>query len=412
MDLNEKLAARRKDLGIEAEKAKKAERDAIEVEAVNRITESGSMQHATTSTAKINDEDVLTKAAINRFTTWNHVSFWGALALSLGCFSEGAWLVGLIGIIFAFVVRANAISKYKKEIINEGNRRERREAAQTVTQIVGESIQHPIAEQATVVVNGNIQPALCKKNSQFENAYEQPIDSSSHDLIEVDASQRKLTIGTDNAGVADTTQISHIKIDQPISCMGASNHADIIRKNRNQYCLMIVFVPIVAWVIFPLISKTGWSQITITPAYWAVFVGIFSLTWWLFGRWIAQCESWAATELNFSKDSLHISYRLLKASPELIIPWSAIGNVAHVALNNFGDMAVIFIQDKAVATQLRRKLKCHFGSDRWLGTPWVGGKSDTCGLRILTDAATANKLEISIPTWRDSIDNRGQATVS
>lgn len=130
MDLNEKLAARRRDLGIEAEKEKKAERDAIEVESLSHITESSSMQHATTSTAKINGEDVLTKAAINRFTTWNYVNFWGVLALSLGCFSEGAWLAGLIGIIFAFVIRASAISKYKKEIINENNRRKRREAAQ------------------------------------------------------------------------------------------------------------------------------------------------------------------------------------------------------------------------------------------------------------------------------------------
>lgn len=146
MGLNEKLAARRRDLGIEAEKAKKAERDAIEVEAVNRITESGSMQHATTNTEKINGEEVLTKAAINRFTTWDHVSFWGMLALSLGCFSEGAWLAGIIGIIFAFVVRANAISKYKKKIVDEKRKKSWRADVSQNTEIDKSAVQTNLGE--------------------------------------------------------------------------------------------------------------------------------------------------------------------------------------------------------------------------------------------------------------------------
>lgn len=147
MDLNEKLASRRrelnieaekakiteekadearavhqKELAIEAEKAKKAEQDIIDAEVQNRLAELGLTQLApavSKSKVDIAVEKALSKAASDRMTKAENTKFIVLLVLGI-FFLFGAWPIGVGFIVWAIIYRSKIITRHKEKIIAEG----------------------------------------------------------------------------------------------------------------------------------------------------------------------------------------------------------------------------------------------------------------------------------------------------
>ena len=172
MDLNEKLAARRRELAIEsektaqveaararelaiqAEKARQAEKEAIQVEVERRLAEKGiapstprvlSKPAATptglvdSSTTKINwsgaestppaisasaidaeVEKAISKAASDRWTGGENATISILFLLGIGGFFI-AWWVGLAFVVWALTYGSKTTARYKEQIIAEGN---------------------------------------------------------------------------------------------------------------------------------------------------------------------------------------------------------------------------------------------------------------------------------------------------
>jgi hypothetical protein len=131
MDLNEKLAARRKELAVEAEKAKQAEQQALAEEVTRRLAKQGiDLPHREASpkapelSKKAIDVEVekeLTKAASSRMTNQENGSFYFLSLLAIGGFFLQWWL-GLIFTVWAIVYHSKAVKRHKEEIIAEGKR--------------------------------------------------------------------------------------------------------------------------------------------------------------------------------------------------------------------------------------------------------------------------------------------------
>lgn len=128
------------------------------------ITENAIKQH---TTVDVKNEDALKKAALERITTWQQVTFYGFLVLGLYRLVDGYKLGKLYGFLLigaAVAARIFIISNYKKEIIDEDKRRKRREAAQ-------ENV-----DQSTAIDNAaDLNPRFNKENSQLENVYGEAI---------------------------------------------------------------------------------------------------------------------------------------------------------------------------------------------------------------------------------------------
>lgn len=80
------------------------------------ITENAIKQH---TTVDVKNEDALKKAALERITTWQQVTFYGLLVLGLYRLLDGSKLYGFLLIGAAVGARIFIISNYKKEIIDE-----------------------------------------------------------------------------------------------------------------------------------------------------------------------------------------------------------------------------------------------------------------------------------------------------
>lgn len=158
MDLNEKLAARRRELAIaaeqekqlererskkleavqqrlaiEAESAKRAEREAAKVEADKRLAKMGIAPVGTTDAhtepadvkpinPKMIEAEVqkgIDKAARDRLTSGENAAFFFLLAMGLLGFFI-AWWLGLFFIVWASVYISKATDRHKEKIIAEG----------------------------------------------------------------------------------------------------------------------------------------------------------------------------------------------------------------------------------------------------------------------------------------------------
>lgn len=128
------------------------------------ITENAIKQH---TTVDVKNEDALKKAALERITTWQQVTFYGFLVLGLYRLVDGYKLGKLYGFLLigaAVAARIFIISNYKKEIIDEDKRRKRRDAAQ-------ENV-----DQSTAIDNAaDLNPRFNKENSHLENVYGEAI---------------------------------------------------------------------------------------------------------------------------------------------------------------------------------------------------------------------------------------------
>ncbi|MFA6203354.1 MAG: hypothetical protein WC710_09255 [Gallionella sp.] len=136
MELNEKIAARRKELLEEAAKneleiktqsnrnrmsASQTNMDAAV--GVSKISERGNQKfngtqslidrHAARKANALQNETALKRTASDRFQTWDHIRFWGILCLGIYRFSEGSFLHGIILFVAAFVFLAYKISQKK-----------------------------------------------------------------------------------------------------------------------------------------------------------------------------------------------------------------------------------------------------------------------------------------------------------
>jgi hypothetical protein len=126
MELNEKLAARRRELAIEAEKAKQIERDAINAEVTKRLKQQGIAQAKPAdipkSTVDAEVEEVLNKAASARITSDENATFAVLLVLGLLTFFISWWL-GAIFIVWAVMYISKKTARYKEQIVAEGKLR-------------------------------------------------------------------------------------------------------------------------------------------------------------------------------------------------------------------------------------------------------------------------------------------------
>lgn len=198
-----------------------------------------------------------------------------------------------------------------------------------------------------------------------------------------------------------------------LSFLAATNYIDKIKKTRKEWLITLAVIFVVEALLLVLLSKSGLVQMHLGPATWVIFPVIFALVLWLFCRFVTHGNSWSATDLVFSENSLRISYPHLTVNLELIIPWSAIGNIGHASNDIFGEVFVIFIRDVDIANQLRANIKRNFGSNFWIGTPWVGSYSDAWWVRIFSKSSPALRILINSPpaaidllniinAWRDS----------
>lgn len=139
MDLNEKLAARRRELGIEAEKAKVVEETAINAEVSKRLSEQGITQPTPVaipnrlggaewvrapiavpkSTVDAEVEKALSKAASDRMTSGENTKFTVLLVLGLISLFV-AWPMGVGFIVWAMIFISKTTARYKEKIIAEG----------------------------------------------------------------------------------------------------------------------------------------------------------------------------------------------------------------------------------------------------------------------------------------------------
>lgn len=142
MDLNEKIAARRRELVVEQEKARQAEKEvsaklaaerseAIGVEVNKRLAEQGIELPSSLDTpkSKIDKksidqevEEVLNKAATDRMTSGEN-TLTGILAVAGIVFLFIAWPVGIALIVWAGFYGNGKREKYKAQIIAEGKAR-------------------------------------------------------------------------------------------------------------------------------------------------------------------------------------------------------------------------------------------------------------------------------------------------
>lgn len=157
MDLNEKIAARRREKAIEAEKSMQievarkkqaaletakvaaAEQEIIANEVAKRLAEKGiqlpevtkSSQSPSLATQKIIDAEVesqITKAASARMTAGENLKFVILLLLGIGGFFV-KWWVGLAFIIWSFSYITKATNRHKEEILAEGQSKTNSETA-------------------------------------------------------------------------------------------------------------------------------------------------------------------------------------------------------------------------------------------------------------------------------------------
>lgn len=146
MDLNEKLAARRRELAIEtektahleaarkrelaiqAEKARQVEQDAIQAEVARRLAEKGielpakeAPPAAVIPESAVNAavDKAITKAASERMTGTENATFFFLALMGLGGFFV-AWWVGLALVACSLIYLNRCTEEHKQEIIAEG----------------------------------------------------------------------------------------------------------------------------------------------------------------------------------------------------------------------------------------------------------------------------------------------------
>lgn len=141
MDLNDKIAARRRELAsqaedavqaesakqkvaaIEAAKINKIEKEAIDAEVAKRLAAMGIEQLTPvappTTLVDLEVEKALNKAAAARKTTGENVTFWTLMVLGfLGMFAK--WWLGLIFFVGALIYNSKKIAAHKEQLVAEG----------------------------------------------------------------------------------------------------------------------------------------------------------------------------------------------------------------------------------------------------------------------------------------------------
>lgn len=138
MDLNEKIAARRAELAIQAENAKQAEKDALNVEVTKRLADQGILQskrsEISESTVDAEVDKVFTKMAADRMTEGEKAVCFAFIFVGF-CAASLSWWFLLGSIVWAGVFRYATIDRYKAEILAEGKlrtERGRKEAGQSL----------------------------------------------------------------------------------------------------------------------------------------------------------------------------------------------------------------------------------------------------------------------------------------
>lgn len=127
MDLNEKIAARRKEITAKAEAAEAKEKQAVDAEVKKRLQTLGIDQENTPVVAdeiKVDEavDEALKKAANARKTSGERTTETILLILGvLGFF--GAWWLGLLLIAAWYAYSEGVTESYKKQILAEGEKR-------------------------------------------------------------------------------------------------------------------------------------------------------------------------------------------------------------------------------------------------------------------------------------------------
>ena len=151
---------------------------------------------------------------------------------------------------------------------------------------------------------------------------------------------------------------------------------------------------------FLFVGPSAALSIIADPQVWALCVTLAAVFWVLLGRMIANRASWLEVSLELSRDALRVSYPRCKQSPELVIPWSDVGEVLALSPEPMGDLVMIFVRNEKLQGQIQRSMRASFGSGFWLGSPWVS--DDTLsGLRILSSTPPAAEVCGLVLEWRN-----------
>lgn len=190
MDVNEKIAARRRELGLESEKFGDAGKDTINFEVTKPLPEIEIDEHESTRTVDAKNEDFLNKAALNCFTNFDHAIFWGNICFGVYWFFDASLWLALFHIGGALGYRAFKISEYKQKVIvlekrkNELNRlrteaeRYQTEMDEEVNKYKQESInrhQENIASYSGTTLFGLLSKEITEEDFQFYEKYSEKI---------------------------------------------------------------------------------------------------------------------------------------------------------------------------------------------------------------------------------------------
>ncbi len=121
-------AARQRELAIEAEKVKQAQQEAIDAEVAKRLAEKGievpakeAPPSAVWSESAVNAavDQAISKAATERMSGFENFTFFSLLALGIAGFFV-KWWVGLLFVIWSVVYLGKRTDKHKQAIIADG----------------------------------------------------------------------------------------------------------------------------------------------------------------------------------------------------------------------------------------------------------------------------------------------------
>lgn len=147
MDLNEKIAARRRELAIESEKVRKAELAALKAERAKHQIEIISNQHAISEKSKgeVNkpiEEEVDDNEIEVRMTSGEKATGYIFVALFFLCGVTISWWLGTVFLVLGLIDFSRTKKRYKKLIIEERKLEDdalRKEIRQSVTMPDGQS---------------------------------------------------------------------------------------------------------------------------------------------------------------------------------------------------------------------------------------------------------------------------------
>lgn len=344
MDINEKIAARRRELEREAELQREAEKETINNEVRRRLLEKGvDIQEQPEAPKDPIDEEVdkaLLKLARSKMTQTQNLMF-GLMFMAGILLFFYAWFLGLSLVVIALIYKSMLCSKYKAKILEDGIKK-------------------------------------LERNSEYADKR----SKNNYDVLK----NRHKNLHEFRVCVYSANRVQNIKnnVNENIKCMYQSF----------SICIMIV----ITYTIYDVFSKDKSFNWFVMSRRLCIYTGLMLLLIFILRKVmltvVAAAEARSVTGLHFSDRMLTVSFPSAKGNPEFPVPWKSIGEVVHKVEEDCHCFDFIFVDDKVVR-ELQQAGKRYFGSGFWYGSP-IGS-----GLTILSDSKPDPDLLQLLADWQE-----------